>query len=46
MVKDYLELTKMKLSLLNSVGSYTMFYYHAPLMGVGLTNSLLFVFAT
>ena len=41
-----MELTKVKLSLLNSVGSYTMFYFHAPLMGVGLTNSLLFVFAT
>ena len=43
---DYMELTKFKLSLLNSVGSYTMFYFHAPLMGVGLANSALFLFAT
>jgi len=43
---DYLELTKFKLSALNSVGSYTMFYYHAPLVGVGVFESLLFVYAT
>lgn len=43
---DYMELTKFKLSLLNSIGSYTMFYFHAPLAGVGLLNSALFLFAT
>ena len=43
---DYMELTKFKLSLLNTVGSYTMFYFHAPLIGVGLLNSALFIFAT
>ena len=43
---DYMELTKFKLSLLNSIGSYTMFYFHAPLVGVGLANSALFMFAT
>jgi len=43
---DYMELTKFKLSLLNSIGSYTMFYFHAPLAGVGLANSALFLFAT
>lgn len=41
-----MELTKFKLSLLNSVGSYTMFYFHAPLAGVGLANSAIFFFAT
>ena len=41
-----MELTKFKLSLLNTVGSYTMFYFHAPLIGVGLLNSALFIFAT
>ena len=41
-----MELTKFKLSLLNSVGSFTMFYFHAPLAGVGLLNSALFLFAT
>ena len=46
MLADYLELTKFKLSLLNSVGSYTMFYFYAPLAGVGLLNSALFLFAT
>ena len=45
-IVDYMELTKFKLSLLNSVGSYTMFYFHAPLIGVGLANSALFLFAT
>ena len=44
--KDYMELTKIKLSLLNSVGSFTMFYYHAPLMGVGAFNGLAFFAAT
>jgi len=41
-----MDLTKVKLSLLNSIGSYTMFYFHAPLIGVGLANSALFLFAT
>jgi heme o synthase len=43
---DLLELTKFKLSALNTVGAFTMFYFHAPLLGVGLTNSALFLFAT
>ena len=43
---DYTELTKFKLSLLNSIGSYTMYYYHAPLAGVGLGSSALFLIAT
>ena len=43
---DYMELTKVKLSLLNSIGSYTMFYFHAPLVGVGFLNSALFLLAT
>ena len=46
MQEDLLELTKFKLSLLNAVASYTMFYYHAPLLGVGLFPSLTFLFAT
>ena len=41
-----MELTKFKLSGLNAVGSYTMFYYHAPLAGVGLLETALFLFAT
>ena len=41
-----MELTKFKLSLLNSVGAFTMFYYHAPLAGIGLMNGALFLFAT
>ena len=44
--KDLMELTKFKLSLLNSIGAYTMFYFYAPLYGVGLINSGLFMFAT
>jgi protoheme IX farnesyltransferase len=43
---DLMELTKFKLSLLNSFGAYTMFFFHAPLAGVGLLSSLSFVFAT
>jgi len=43
---DLMELTKFKLSLLNSFGAYTMFYFHAPLAGVGLLSSLGFIFAT
>ena len=46
MVSDYLELTKFKLSLLNSAGSFTMFYFHAPLAGIGVLNGALFLFAT
>lgn len=46
LMTDFLELTKFKLSALNAVGSYTMFYYHAPLAGVGLLESSLFLFAT
>ena len=41
-----MDLTKFKLSLLNSAGSYTMFYYYAPLASVGLVESLAFIFAT
>lgn len=43
---DLMELTKFKLSLLNSVAAYTMFFYHAPLATVGLMPSLTFLFAT
>ena len=43
---DLMELTKFKLSLLNSIASYTMFYYHAPIAAVGLLPSLTFLFAT
>lgn len=46
LMTDLLELTKFKLSALNAVGSYTMFYYHAPLVGVGLLETSLFLFAT
>ena len=41
-----MELTKFKLSALNSVGAYTMFYYYAPLAQVGMLNSAIFLFAT
>ena len=41
-----MELTKFKLSLLNSFGAYTMFYFHAPLAGVGILASGAFLFAT
>jgi len=44
--KDFMELTKFKLSLLNSVAAYSTFYFYAPLVGVGLLESSLFVFAT
>lgn len=43
---DFMELTKFKLSSLNAAGSYTMFYYHAPLAGVGLLETSMFIFAT
>lgn len=43
---DLFELTKFKLSMLNSFASYTMFFYHAPMAGVGLLPSLTFLFAT
>ena len=43
---DFLELTKFKLSSLNAIGSYTMFYFHAPLAGVGLIEGAAFLFAT
>lgn len=46
MIDDLMELTKFRLSLLNSFGAYTMFYFHAPLAGVGLLSSLSFIFAT
>ena len=44
--KDLMDLTKFKLSLLNSIGAYSMFYFYAPLAGVGLLNSAIFLFAT
>jgi hypothetical protein len=44
--EDLMDLTKFKLSLLNSVSSYTMFYFYAPLTGVGIIPSLTFLFAT
>lgn len=44
--KDLMDLTKFKLSLLNCVGAFSMFYFYAPLAGVGVLNSALFMFAT
>ena len=44
--KDLMDLTKFKLSLLNSIGAYSMFYFYAPLAGVGMLNSATFLFAT
>jgi hypothetical protein len=44
--KDLQDLTKFKLSLLNSIGAYSMFYFYAPLAGVGALNSAIFIFAT
>lgn len=41
-----MELTKFKLSLLNSIGAFSMFYFYAPLAGVGVMNSALFMLAT
>ena len=46
LLDELMDLTKFKLSLLNSVASYTMFFYHAPLATVGLMPSLAFLFAT
>eukprot|EP00347_Sterkiella_histriomuscorum_P010315 403376775 len=43
---EFMELTKFKLSMLNSLASYTMFFFHAPIAGVGLIPSLTFLFAT
>ena len=44
--KDLMELTKFKLSLLNAIGAYSMFYFYAPLTGVGALNSAIFLIAT
>lgn len=44
--KNLMEITKFKLSLLNSVAAYSTFYFYAPLAGVGLMESALFMFAT
>ena len=44
--KAFMDLTKFKLSMLNSIGAYSMFYFYAPLSGVGLINSATFLFAT
>jgi len=44
--KDLMELTKFKLSMLNSVGAFSMFYFYAPMSGIGAFNSLIFLFAT
>ena len=41
-----MDLTKFKLSALNSIGAYSMFYFYAPLAGVGMLNSATFLFAT
>ena len=41
-----MDLTKFKLSALNSVAAYTMFYYYAPIASVGFLPSLTFLFAT
>ena len=43
---SFMELTKFKLSALNTVGAYTTFYYHAPLAGVGLIESAVFIAST
>jgi hypothetical protein len=43
---DLMDLTKFKLSALNSVAAYTMFYYYAPIASVGLLPTLTFLFAT
>lgn len=45
-VTDFLELTKFKLSGLNAIGAWTMFYYHAPLAGCGLLETAAFLYAT
>ena len=44
--KNLMDLTKFKLSLLNSIGAYSMFYYFAPLQGVGLLSSATFLLGT
>jgi len=44
--KSFMDLTKFKLSLLNSIGAFSMFYFYAPLQGVGILNSAIFLFAT
>jgi hypothetical protein len=46
LLADFSELTKSKLSALNSIGSLTMFYYHAPLVGSGLLETAAFLGAT
>ena len=38
-----MDLTKFKLSMLNTMGAYSMFYFHAS---AGLSNPFLFLFAT
>ena len=43
---DLMELTKFKLSALNSFAAYTMFFYYAPLASVGFLPTLSFLFAT
>lgn len=44
--KNFMDITKFKLSLLNSIGAYSMFFFYAPLQGVGLLNSAIFILAT
>ena len=44
--KDLMELTKFKLGMLNSIGAFSMFYFYAPMSGMGAMNSLIFLFAT
>ena len=41
-----MELTKFKLAMLNSIGAFSMFYFYAPMSGMGAMNSLVFLFAT
>ena len=43
---ELMELTKFRLSGLNAIASFTMFFYHAPLAGIGLLPTLSFLFAT
>jgi hypothetical protein len=44
--KDLMELTKFKLAMLNSIGAFSMFYFYAPMYGMGAINSMVFLFAT
>ena len=41
-----MELTKFKLGLLNAIGAFSMFYFYAPMSGIGALNAAVFLFAT